>query len=115
MGRKQKKCSSQLLYVLSYRKVDINQNRKWTQDHRAVKGFKGLSIIKINLLNFTGISGNIMQNYYLINGIATPSGLFIAQSAGTVECTDWFTAESWDRHLTSVLYMTLNNLMVRFQ
>ena len=39
----------------------------------------------------------------------------LAQSAGAVEYTDCFSAEGYDPPPTSVLDMTLNNLMVRFQ
>ena len=39
----------------------------------------------------------------------------IAQSAGAVEYPDCFSADGQDCPLTSVLDMTLNNLMVRFQ
>ena len=41
----------------------------------------------------------------------------IAQLAGAVEYTDYFTAEEPDlpNHPMSVLVMTLNNLMVRLQ
>ena len=38
----------------------------------------------------------------------------LVQSAGAVEYTDWFSVERQDSP-TSVLDMTLNNLMVRFQ
>ena len=38
----------------------------------------------------------------------------LAQSAGAVECTDCTSAEGKDPPSTSVLDMTLNNLMVRF-
>ena len=38
-----------------------------------------------------------------------------AQLAGAVEYTDCITAEGYGRPPTSVLDMTLNNLMVRFQ
>ena len=40
---------------------------------------------------------------------------FFAQSAGAVEYTDCFSAEGKTLPTTSVLVMTLNNLMVRFQ
>ena len=39
----------------------------------------------------------------------------LAHSAGTVEYTDYISAEVLDPRPTSVLGMTLNSLMVRFQ
>ena len=39
----------------------------------------------------------------------------VAQSTGAVEYTDCFSAEGIDPPTTSVLDMTLNNLMVKFQ
>ena len=39
----------------------------------------------------------------------------LAQSPGAVEYTDCSSAEEYDPSSTTVLDMTLNNLMVRFQ
>ena len=51
-------------------------------------------------------SGMIPFKNSVLNGLA--------QSAEAVEYTDCTSAEGWDPPITSVLYVTLNNLMVRF-
>ena len=56
-----------------------------------------------------------VENFLLSKLISISRLKFIAQSAGAVEYTDCTSAEVWDPPPMSVLDMTVNDLMVRFQ
>ena len=70
--------------------------------------FSRYATIMQNLFRYMPLN-IVSYNYTLL-----VSRMFIAQSAGVVEHTDFFSAEDQDTP-TSVLIMTLKNLMVRFQ
>ena len=56
-----------------------------------------------------------IQRMLLCRGVKLAQRVSVAQSAGAVEYTDCISAKCYPPPATSVLYMTLNNRMVRFK
>ena len=72
--------------------------------------------IKIDLLLYAVYGGGVMQIYaFVLVFLCLHFFLHSAQLAGAVQCADCISAEEWEPCPTSVLDMTLNNMMVRLQ
>ena len=75
-----------------------------------------ISTIIIGLLKLRTVSSGLSLTTTLSLIFKIPAGppLKIAQSVGAIEYTDCFHTGGWDSPM-NILYMTQNNLMVRFQ